>query len=78
MKKLIVLTSKEIDRDAITMEALNEFDSERILTIEDQDTPDLLKDQPQWQLLNDPAMRTFEPDLYEVKREKLDAKILVT
>jgi len=37
-----VLTSKEIDRDAITMEALNEFDSlERILTPEDQETPQL-------------------------------------
>lgn len=65
-----VLTSKEIDRDAITMEALNEFDSlERILTPEDQDTPDLPKDQP-GQLFDDPAMRTFEPDLYEAKREK--------
>ena len=65
-----VLTSKEIDRDAITMEALNEFDSlERILTPEDPKSSALPEDQP-GQLFDDPAMRTFEGDLYEIKIEK--------
>lgn len=36
---------------------------------EDQETPELPEDQP-GELFDDPAMRTFEPDLYEARREK--------
>lgn len=36
---------------------------------EDQDTPELPEDQP-GELFDDPAMRTFETDLYEAKTEK--------
>ena len=43
---------------------------------EDQETPDLPEDQP-GELFDDPAMRTFETDLYEAKREKpTDAKVI--
>ena len=45
---------------------------------EDQETPDLPEDQPE-ELFDDPAMRTFETDLYEAKMEKpTDAKSIDT
>ena len=43
---------------------------------EDQETPELPEDQP-GELFDDPAMRTFEPDLYEARREKpTDAEVI--
>lgn len=70
-------TQREVEQamQSTTQDALESINSLMALTREsrtlpeDQETPELPEDQP-GELFDDPAMRTFDTDLYEAKEEK--------